>query len=120
MCTIIESDAASHLNLSSPIPYRKIRSCVRNVNFGINFAYGGTGVLSPMSPKFLKVSAQVQQLQDLVNKGVVSSNLLNSSIATLVVSTDYLVFLATNPNSSVRMLPLFVKYGNILRYLCLC
>ena len=38
MCTIIESDAASHLNLSSPIPYRKIRSCVRNVNFGINFA----------------------------------------------------------------------------------
>ena len=115
LCTIIEYDAASHLNVSSPIPYRKIRSCVRNVSLGINFAYGGAGVLSPMCPKCLKVNAQVQQLQDLVNKGVVSSNLLKSSIATLVVGTEYFVFLATNPNSSVRMSLLFVKYGNIFK-----
>ena len=105
MCTIIESDAASHLNLSSPIPYRKIRSCVRNVNFGINFAYGGSGVLFTLNPTYRNISTQIQELRYLVNNAVVSKKLIASSTCVLViVGNDYTLFLSKNPPNQVSVM----------------
>jgi hypothetical protein len=94
--------AASHLNLPTPpVPYRKLQACARqNAKSGINFSYAWSGLISSASSKSPHVDAQIEQLRGLVDRGSVSTKLLNSSIAAVVVATDYLVFLANADSSS--------------------
>ena len=69
---------------------------------GINFAYGGSGVLFTLHPTYPNISTQIQELKHLVNKGVVSKKLIASSICVLVIAgNDYTVFLSTNPTDQV-------------------
>ena len=75
---------------------------------GINFAYGGSGVLSSLYPTYPNISTQIQELRYLVNNAVVSKKLIASSTCVLVIAgNDYIVFFSTNPTDQVSKCSIF-------------
>jgi hypothetical protein len=72
---------------------------------GINFAYGGSGVLFTLDPTYPNLTAQIRQLKSLIDRGVVSKRLVASSACLLVIAgNDYTGFSATNPADQVGSL----------------
>jgi hypothetical protein len=86
-----------------PIPYSLLNSSTgKSDAVGINFAYGGSGVLFTLDPTYPNLTVQIQQLKALIDSGVVSKRLVASSTCLLVIAgNDYTAFLAKNPINRV-------------------
>nr|XP_004516199.1 GDSL esterase/lipase At5g03610-like [Cicer arietinum] len=88
---------AKYLGIRSPIPY-KFRKIVPKhyLKYGMNFAYGGTGVFDTLSSG-PNVTAQIDSLKQLIQDNVYTVQDLTNSIAYVsVAGNDYNFYLATN------------------------
>ncbi|MCO5562679.1 hypothetical protein L7F22_016307 [Adiantum nelumboides] len=96
---------ASFLNLTSPTSYRVINNTLNSTREeanvlqslerkGINFGFGGSGVGRTFGSDIPTINDQIEQLKQLMRKGVVSTEMLKASIVLLVVAgNDYGAFL---------------------------
>ena len=93
------------MGVYSPIPYAKVHTGImNNGNVGINFAFGGSGVF-PTASYCPNVSTQIDQLQGVLNNGLVSQELINASIALVLVNgNDYSHYI--DSNGTIEVLPI--------------
>ncbi|KAI8032945.1 GDSL esterase/lipase [Camellia lanceoleosa] len=98
---------ASFLGMPSPLPYKGLKSGKKLLQFGINFAYGGTGVFNTLA-KEPNMTAQINFFQQLLEEKVYTKHDLNSSIALVSLGgNDYATFMATN--GSLQGFPTFTE-----------
>jgi len=95
--------AAKYLRLRSPIPH-KFRNIVPKhyLKYGMNFAYGGTGVFDTftLGPN---MTTQIDSFNQLIQENVYTSKDLNKAIAYVsVAGNDYNHYLATNGSLEVN------------------
>ncbi|THG04980.1 hypothetical protein TEA_018981 [Camellia sinensis var. sinensis] len=77
------------------------------LQFGINFAYGGTGVFNTLA-KEPNMTTQINFFQQLLEEKVYTKHDLNSSIALVSLGgNDYATFMATN--GSLQGIPTFTE-----------
>ncbi|KAG5556600.1 hypothetical protein RHGRI_007016 [Rhododendron griersonianum] len=85
---------AKYLGLKSPIPYRWRKYAPNRLRYGMNFAYGGTGVFKTLvlDPN---MTTQIDFFQNLINESVYNQGDLQSSLALLsIAGNDYGAFLS--------------------------
>lgn len=88
--------AAKYLKVKSPIPYRYRKLMPQHVKYGMNFAFGGTGVFNTLVP-LPNMTNQIDFLQQLIKDKVYSALDLTNSVALVsVAGNDYSHFLQTN------------------------
>lgn len=100
---VLTDFVASYFNLTSPVSYELRNYYYRELMvYGINFAYGGTGVFDT-SNGLPNMTAQINLLQQLVQEGSYSFEDLSSSLVLVsVAGNDY-------ANRSYKGIHLFVK-----------
>uniref|UniRef100_A0A7N0UYY6 GDSL esterase/lipase n=1 Tax=Kalanchoe fedtschenkoi TaxID=63787 RepID=A0A7N0UYY6_KALFE len=97
---------ARFVGIKTPIPYRWMNVGPRRIQYGVNFAYGGTGVFQTSSSD-PNMTAQIDFMQNLLNDGVYTWNDLQSSVALVTLSgNDYAFFIANN--NSTEALQAFI------------
>ncbi|KAF8042915.1 hypothetical protein BT93_A1291 [Corymbia citriodora subsp. variegata] len=97
---------AAHFGVRSPIPYRWREVGSKYVKYGMNFAYGGTGVFDTLFPQ-PNMTVQIDLLQQLIAKSVYTGPDLQSSLALVTNSgNDYSAYFAKN--GSYEDLPKFI------------
>lgn len=80
---------ASFFNISTPLPYTQRDSYPNQVSSGMNFASGGTGVFDTV-PGLPNATAQIDQLENIISKGVYSNKSFASSLVLFSISgNDY-------------------------------
>ncbi|XP_055960128.1 GDSL esterase/lipase At5g03610-like [Mercurialis annua] len=95
---VITDYIASYLGIKSPIPYkyRKIANKIQ-VQRGMNFAYGGSGVYETWFKNFPKLETQINQYKQLFLDGFYTKqDLANSVVLVSTSGNDYSVFLQKN------------------------
>ena len=95
----INIHAASFLNIKSPTPY-SLKKNSSELQYGINFAYGGTGVFHTLidGPN---MTIQIDTFEKLIRQNVYTKPDLQSSIALVnTAGNDYLNFFAKNERST--------------------
>ncbi|KAL5710673.1 hypothetical protein ACHQM5_021209 [Ranunculus cassubicifolius] len=99
--------AASYLNIKSPLPYRFRKIGMDALRYGINFAYGGTGVFETYAP-YPNMTTQIDFLHRLIKDGVYSKDERSSSVAHISLDgNDYITY--TSSNSSAKEIPSYIK-----------
>ncbi|XVF24637.1 hypothetical protein REPUB_Repub13aG0144300 [Reevesia pubescens] len=95
---------ASYLGIRSPIPYKWRKWVKRSyLEYGMNFAYGGTGVFDTLVNE-PNMTTQIDFFQRLVQQNVYTEKDLNSSIALVsVAGNDYAAYLASNANDLQKL-----------------
>jgi hypothetical protein len=91
--------AASFLGIESPTPYQ-LRDTSKNIQQGLNFAYGGSGVFPSTWAKD-SLSVQIDQFEQLLDENEYSQRDLDNSVA--LVSTggnDYSLYSAAKKGSN--------------------
>ncbi|KAL0302146.1 UNVERIFIED_CONTAM: GDSL esterase/lipase [Sesamum calycinum] len=81
---ILTDYIASFLGIRSPFPYRQLKNLntdTDTIQYGINFAHGGTGVFQTLQVDQPNMTTQIDFFQQLVDKNVYTSQELSSSIA---------------------------------------
>ncbi|CAN6838288.1 unnamed protein product [Brassica oleracea] len=100
---------AKFVGIKSPIPYFwKDYAGKKRLQYGMNFAYGGTGVFKTQVP-LPNMTTQIDFFQNILTAGdIYSSSDFSSSVALVsVAGNDYSTFIAQNrPNSEF---PAFIK-----------
>nr|KYP71106.1 GDSL esterase/lipase At5g03610 family [Cajanus cajan] len=97
---------AKHLKVKSPIPYRLRKVIPNHLKYGMNFAFGGSGVFKTSFP-LPNMTTQIDFFQQLIEKRVYSALDLTKSVALVsVAGNDYSYYLATN--GSAEGLPAYV------------
>lgn len=100
---------AKFVGIKSPIPYFwKDYAGKKRLQYGMNFAYGGTGVFNTQVP-LPNMTTQIDFFQNILTAGdIYSSSDFSSSVALVsVAGNDYSTFIAQNrPNSEF---PAFIK-----------
>ncbi|KAK9289937.1 hypothetical protein L1049_008099 [Liquidambar formosana] len=87
---------AKFVGIKSPIPYRLRKYAAKRIRYGINFAYGGTGVFNTLVP-LPNMTTQIDFLQQLIHDAVYSCSDLQSSVALVsLAGNDYSAFTARN------------------------
>ncbi|XP_009374744.1 GDSL esterase/lipase At5g03610 [Pyrus x bretschneideri] len=88
---------ARFIGVKSPIPYRFRKVGVNHLKYGVNFAYGGTGVFktSVLDPN---MTTQIDFFQKLIeNSSIFTPKELHSSVALVTgPGNDYATYVATN------------------------
>ncbi|CAJ2629475.1 unnamed protein product [Trifolium pratense] len=95
---IITDYVASFLKIESPAPYSLRNSS--DLKYGINFAYGGTGVFDTLidGPN---MTTQIDTFEELIQQNLYTKTDLESSIALVsAAGNDYLKFLLENGNNT--------------------
>ncbi|XP_039003879.1 GDSL esterase/lipase At5g03610-like [Hibiscus syriacus] len=101
---------ASYLGTRTPTAYQWRKGVKRsNLKYGMNFAYGGTGVLdTPVNQP--NMTTQVDYFQRLIREKVYEKHDLNNSVAIVsVAGNDYAAYLARNTDDDLQKLPGFTK-----------
>ncbi|XP_010558202.2 PREDICTED: GDSL esterase/lipase At5g03610-like [Tarenaya hassleriana] len=99
---------AKFVGIKSPIPYlwRKYASGKR-LRYGMNFAYGGTGVFNTLVP-LPNMTTQIDFLQQTIREGVFRRSEFQYSVALVsVAGNDYSAYLARN--GSIDGFQTFIK-----------
>ncbi|XP_058088528.1 GDSL esterase/lipase At5g03610-like [Magnolia sinica] len=95
---VLSDFVAAFIGIQSPIPYRR-----RNIGpkqYGMNFAYGGTGVFDTLYP-YPNMTTQIDMFQQLIKQGVYTKRDLQCSLALLsVVGNDYTTYQAKNGSTA--------------------
>ncbi|XP_010244275.1 PREDICTED: GDSL esterase/lipase At5g03610-like [Nelumbo nucifera] len=87
---------ASFVGIKSPVPYRWRNVATKRLRYGVNFAYGGTGVFDTLVPD-PNMTTQIDFFQQLIHDGVYNKSNLNSSIALVsLAGNDYTTYMAKN------------------------
>ncbi|KAL1197897.1 GDSL esterase/lipase [Cardamine amara subsp. amara] len=100
---------AKFVGIKSPIPFFwKDFAGKKRLQYGMNFAYGGTGVFNTQSP-LPNMTTQINIFQNLLKVGdIYSPSQLTSSVALVsVAGNDYSTFIAQNRSASE--FPAFIK-----------
>ncbi|XP_020535743.1 GDSL esterase/lipase At5g03610 isoform X2 [Jatropha curcas] len=98
---------ASFLGIESPVPYSRWKqtSKKQSLKYGMNFAYGGTGVFDTLN-KEPDMGTQINLFQQLLEEKVYTKQDLNSSIALVsLAGNDYNTYLYKN--GDLKDLPKF-------------
>ncbi|KAK8562175.1 hypothetical protein V6N13_148714 [Hibiscus sabdariffa] len=104
---------AGYLRIKTPIPYRWRKELSGRVKYGMNLAYGGTGVFETSVPE-PNMTTQIDFLQQLLNDSVYSKRALKTSVALVsLAGNDYSNYLATN--GSAAGFPAFI--GSVVNQL---
>ncbi|KAE8661157.1 GDSL esterase/lipase [Hibiscus syriacus] len=110
---VLTDYVAGYLRVKTPIPYRWRKQLAGRVKYGMNFAYGGTGVFDTLVPE-PNMSTQIDFLQQLLNDSVYSKRSLKTSVALVsLAGNDYSNYLATN--GSAAGFPAFI--GSVVNQL---
>ncbi|TKY62006.1 GDSL esterase/lipase [Spatholobus suberectus] len=97
---------AKYLKVKSPIPYRLRKMMPHHLKYGMNFAFGGTGVFNTLV-SLPNMTTQINFLQQLIKDKVYNALDLSKSVALVsVAGNDYSHYLQTN--GSVEGFPSFV------------
>ncbi|CAN0880010.1 GDSL esterase/lipase At5g03610 [Linum grandiflorum] len=97
---------AKFIGVKSPIPYKWRKFGPNSVKYGMNFAFGGTGVFDTLTPE-PNMTTQIDLLQQMVSQKTYSAMDLHNSVALVsVAGNDYSTYLATN--GSLEDLPTFI------------
>ncbi|CAK8571402.1 unnamed protein product [Lathyrus sativus] len=98
---------AKYLGLRSPIPHKFRNIVTKNyLKYGMNFAYGGTGVFDT-STSGPNMTTQINSFNQLVQENVYTQSDITKSIAYVsVAGNDYNHYLATN--GSIQGFPSFI------------
>ncbi|XP_014512888.1 GDSL esterase/lipase At5g03610 [Vigna radiata var. radiata] len=97
---------AKFLGLKSPLPYKFRKLIPQNLKYGMNFAYGGTGVFDTSS-KNPNMTIQIDFFKQLIKENVYTASDLSKSVALVsVAGNDYNFYLATN--GSIQGFPSFI------------
>ncbi|KAK6944020.1 GDSL lipase/esterase [Dillenia turbinata] len=101
---------ARYLGLKSPTPYRWRRYAGKRLRYGMNFAYGGTGVFDTTAPE-PNMTTQIDFFQQLIHDKVYTQEDLASSIALVTLAgNDYGAFKARNGSAGlINFIPLVVN-----------
>ncbi|XP_028782349.1 GDSL esterase/lipase At5g03610-like [Neltuma alba] len=92
---VITDYIAKYLKLKSPLPYGMLKEHPHHVKYGINFAFGGTGVFNTLVPG-PNMTTQIEQFESLINYNVFNKSDLADSVALVsLAGNDYSNFLAT-------------------------
>ncbi|KAG2682939.1 hypothetical protein I3760_10G007600 [Carya illinoinensis] len=99
---VLTDYVAKFLGLKSPIPYEGWKSSSRGIpllKYGMNFAYGGTGVFVTVFPS-PKMTVQIDILEHLLKDNVFTAKDLESSVSLVsLAGKDYLAYISTNGSS---------------------
>ncbi|KAF7804318.1 GDSL esterase/lipase [Senna tora] len=98
---------AKYLGVRSPVPY-KLRKWVPHqyLKYGINFAYGGSGVFDTSAP-YPNMTSQIDFFESLINQRLYSLTHLSKSLALVsVAGNDYSFYL--DSNRPLQGLPSFI------------
>ncbi|XP_057978778.1 GDSL esterase/lipase At5g03610-like isoform X2 [Malania oleifera] len=90
---------AKFVGIKSPIPYKWRKYGGERLKYGMNFAYGGTGVFDTLvlDPN---MTTQIDFLQQLIGDSFFAASDLKSSVALVTLAgNDYGAFLAANGSS---------------------
>ncbi|KAG6596562.1 GDSL esterase/lipase, partial [Cucurbita argyrosperma subsp. sororia] len=104
---------AKYLRVKSPIAYKWRKVGLGQLKYGMNFAYGGTGVFNTfiMSPN---MSTQIDFLQQLIHESTYTAQDLHYSVALIsLAGNDYGVYQATD-GSAQGWQPFITKVVNQL------
>ncbi|CAJ1968645.1 unnamed protein product [Sphenostylis stenocarpa] len=97
---------AKFLGLKSPVPYKFRKFMPQKLKYGMNFAYGGTGVFDTSS-NYPNMTIQIDFFQQLIKENVYTTSDLSESVALMsVAGNDYNFYLATN--GSIEGFPSFI------------
>nr|GMD44447.1 GDSL esterase/lipase At5g03610-like [Ipomoea batatas] len=104
---------AEFLGVKSPTPFRWMNHAQRRLQYGMNFAFGGTGVLDTFIPAGLNMTTQIGFLQKLIDDSVYTNTDLHSSMALLTVcGNDYLDYLLRGRGTIEDLVPYTKKVVN--------
>ncbi|KAG4913511.1 hypothetical protein JHK82_054096 [Glycine max] len=96
---------AKYLKVKSPIPYRLRKLMPQHLKYGMNFAFGGTGVFNTFVP-LPNMTTQIDFLEQLIKDKVYTTLDLTNSVALVsVAGNDYGRYMLTNGSQG---LPSFV------------
>ncbi|KAB2052047.1 hypothetical protein ES319_A12G092900v1 [Gossypium barbadense] len=95
---------ASYLGIRTPIAYKWRKEVKRsNLEYGMNFAYGGTGVLDTLANQ-PNMTTQIDFFQRLVEQKVYGKQDLDNSVALVsVAGNDYATYLARNTHDLQKL-----------------
>lgn len=85
---------AKYLGLKSPIPYKFRKYKPNNLKYGMNFAFGGTGVFDTLAP-YPNMTTQIDFFERLHKDSLFTHSDLQNSIAHVsLVGNDYSAYLS--------------------------
>ncbi|KAI4300447.1 hypothetical protein L6164_033825 [Bauhinia variegata] len=97
---------AKYLGVKSPVPYKLRRSMAQHLKYGMNFAYGGTGVFDTSTPA-PNMTNQIDLFQQLIKDKAYTAADLSYSVALVsVAGNDYSHYI--NQNGSAEGFPSFI------------
>lgn len=86
---------AKFYGLKSPVPYRWMKYASNQLHYGMNFAYGGTGVFDTLTPE-PNMTTQIDIFEKLLKDSVYKrSDLLSSLFVVSVAGNDYSTYTTT-------------------------
>ncbi|KAK7345362.1 hypothetical protein VNO77_15965 [Canavalia gladiata] len=103
---VLSDYIAKYLGLKSPIPYRLRKLVPQHLKYGMNFAFGGTGVFDTFV-QAPNMTTQIDLFHQLIIEKIYSpSDLTNSLALVSVAGNDYTQYIQTN--GSVQGFPSFI------------
>ncbi|KAK1572576.1 hypothetical protein Q3G72_034820 [Acer saccharum] len=105
---VLTDYVASYFGIKSPVPFERRNITIKSgLEYGMNFAYGGTGVFNTLVDK-PNMTIQIDHFQELLDKNVYTKQDLNKSVALVsVAGNDYTTFIVKN--GSLQYFPDFTK-----------
>ncbi|EEF33624.1 GDSL esterase/lipase At5g03610 [Ricinus communis] len=104
---ILTDYLARFIGVKSPMPYKWRKYATNHLKYGMNFAYGGTGVFDTFVPE-PNMTVQIDLFQNMINDKVYTTRDLHSSAALVsLAGNDYATYLATN--GSAQGFPDFIR-----------
>ncbi|KAL5733668.1 hypothetical protein ACOSQ2_033360 [Xanthoceras sorbifolium] len=106
---VLTDYVASFFGIKSPVPFERgnITRKSSEVEHGMNFAYGGTGVFNTLVDQ-PNMTIQIDNFQQLLDRNVYNKDDLRKSVALVsAAGNDYTTFLLTN--GSLQYMPVFTK-----------
>lgn len=95
---------AKFYGLKSPVPYRWMKYATKQLHYGMNFAYGGTGVFNTLTPE-PNMTTQIDIFQNLLKDSVYKRNdLLSSLFVVSLAGNDYSTYTTTGGSEQVIMM----------------
>ncbi|XVF07708.1 hypothetical protein REPUB_Repub06bG0162900 [Reevesia pubescens] len=91
---------AGYLRIKTPIPYRWRKELAGLLKYGMNFAYGGTGVFDTLVPG-PNMTTHIGFFQQLLKDSVYTKrDLKNSVVLVIVAGNDYSTYITNNGSAA--------------------
>ncbi|XP_022862678.1 GDSL esterase/lipase At5g03610-like isoform X2 [Olea europaea var. sylvestris] len=92
---ILTDYLATFLGLKSPVAYKWRNLRKQKWNYGMNFAYGGSGVFNTFGDLLPNISTQIDFFEKLINDSVYTKwDLQSSAVLVSLAGNDYAAYLA--------------------------